>query len=272
MEASVSRVFAQVNRLMKHCSYNIGNCSKESDELRKRDLAVIIWNMIAMEVVNVDECSELKHELGNALCIALKPTTVLLDLTEVLSVQEVSSQRIKVALKACVERYFEKGMKLVCQYSGSELTKDFGMNCGNCELCHCYYQIVNILGTVLDSPCSGWLEQFLECMTCPLATVFLERQNCFFELKVGLLLFQYFILLSNGEVAIKFHRLLSPLLYFCVKDNGMDVKFSPLPNHKALLAEALPLASVIAQYAQEPFNTIISFVGSRLVSSYVQPG
>ena len=187
---------------MKHCSYNIGNSSKESDALRKRDLAVIIWNMIAMEVVNVDECSELKRELGSALCIALKPTTVLLDLTEVMSVQEVSSKRIKAALKACVQGYFEKGMKLVCQHSGAEFSKHFGMTCGNCEMCRGYDQIVNILGTVLDSPCSEWLEQFLDCLTCPLATVFLERQSCFFELKVGLLLFGGCAL--SNEISKKF--------------------------------------------------------------------
>ena len=182
-----------------------------------RDLAVVLWNLFALEILSVAELEYLKRGLLGGLCEVVSRKGAM-DATDEDHLD--TCNLIKGIAQMCIQTYSMECSRLTGDIAGE-----------NCSVSACPPQLslikefTKILDSFLSCDISKGLEYFVEPMLCPRARICLERQDCVLQLRTGTLLFRYFVR-HMGKSAYKYHDLLGPfILTFLAREDYKDCRF-----------------------------------------------
>ena len=245
MEESLTRCFGRLERILKAhecciCMHSNGAC---------RDLAIVLWNIVALEIVTVMELDGLKRELLAGLCEVMSRKGALIatdgDHAE-------TCYLIKAIAIRSTQNYFTECSRFVLDNQELKGAQQI------------YPSLIDEVTMKLDlffaSKFSKGLENFVEPMACPLACTLLERDSFLDELRTGILLFQYLVR-HSGKSSCNYDRLLGRfIINFIPRENYKD------PLFRLLYSDVVELVGIIAEFGKDMFN------GKKLYTCRYLPG
>ena len=202
-----------------------------------RDLAIVLWNTVAFEIVSVVVLENLKRDMLEGLCEVVSRKGAL-EATDM--VYSDTCNLIKAIARKSIQNYFSDCSRLL---QDSEVGTSAQQS---------YFVLMDKATEKLElffsSKFSEGLEYFVEPMICPFARICLERQSCTLEIRAGVRVFQY-IVRHMGKFAFKYNTLLSGFIVrFLEREDYKDEMF------RLLYPDVVDLVGVIAEFGKDAFK------------------
>lgn len=232
----MTRFTGRVERILR--AHECFTCIK--DDAVCRDLAIVLWNIVAVEIVSAVGLENLKHELLEGVCEVVDRNEAMVE-TDVDHLD--TCNLIKIVARKSIRNYYSECARLIQDAEGGS---------GSVGTDHPQLSLIDKVTRMLDmffsSEISKGLEYFMEPMICPLARIFLERQNCLLELRTGTHLFQYLVR-HMGKFAFKYHDFLGPfILKFLQRQDYKNEVF------RLGYSDVVDLMVVILEFAKDMFE------------------
>ena len=232
MEESSARTFGRLERILK--AHECDNCLQGNSACR--DLAVVLWNVVAVEIVTAIELEHLKSELLGELCEIMSRKSAM----DSVGVDHAETcNLIKVIARKSIRGYF------------TECSRFFVG--GLTDARQPYWSLMDKVTTKINlgfsSDFAKGLEYFVEPMTCPLARLFLERDCCLHELRTAVLLFQYYVRHLGKKRSCNYEtELVRFVLNFLRRENFKDEMF------RILYSDVVDLVVLMAEFGKQVFT------------------
>ena len=233
MEESTARSFGRLERVLK--AHECDACLRSNGACI--DLAVVLWNVVAVEIVKAIELEHLKSELLGVLCKIMTRKSAM----DAVGVDPVETcDLIKAIARKITQDYFTECSRF---YVDLEELKSAQQP---------YLSLMDNVATKMDlafsSEVAAGLEHFIEPMTCPLARLFLERDCSSHELRTAVLLFQYYIRHLEKPTCNYETELGRLVLNFLQRENYKDEMF------RLLYSDVVDLVVIMAEFGKEVFK------------------